>query len=298
MCLKNPDLVSGLQVFCRGISSNSDIEVTSHHLLLGYKPLIIGLVFSSANSNFDGIPKTLVLDFIYEQSGVATLNLRVKSIQNYGGNTLIITEGFKGHHNFLGHLTQYINRVYELFKGLKNGNVYLPGNLYEQVRIGYSIPRQIALITVSKNNAFNIFPTDLHGEVNHEFYVSSLRIGGMACHQVESAGCCSLSLVAFHWSKEVYSLGRNHMKELSPKLSVQLHKELTSVLKLPMPEAVVKNYELKVVSTMDIGMHRIFIYKIRTQKIFDERVAPLTHIHRYYAQWREDNNLPTEYILH
>ena len=97
---------------------------------------------------------------------------------------------------------------------------FLPDNLYKQVQIAYSIPRNISLITVGQNDRFNLFPTDLHGPVNEDHYIISLRHEGKACQQVmkPAASClhrCIAILIKLFMPGQKSYAGNKGQREFS-----------------------------------------------------------------------------------
>jgi hypothetical protein len=84
-------------------------------------------------------------------------------------------------------LNQYFGddkRHVEKFRRHQANSVNLPGNQKDQVKIAYSMPREISLVTLSNGKLMNWSP-DLHGTVSRNTYVCSLRLGGLANQQVE-----------------------------------------------------------------------------------------------------------------
>ena len=139
----------------------------------------------------------------------------------------------------------------------------------------------------------NMFPTDLHGQVNPSFYVGSLRHGGKANEQVEHVKKIVISQVDFTWYKRAYALGKNHMQDMMNEKSFPIANKRSGVLNIPLPESVASYHELTHLDSVDIGIHRIHRYQIlNSEKIND--AMTLAHIHRFYAQWRIDNGKSTK----
>lgn len=57
---------------------------------------------------------------------------------------------------------------------------------------------------VKDDELLNFFPTDLHGQIGDGSYVSSLRIGGMACNQVEAVQRIVISHIDVNAFRETY----------------------------------------------------------------------------------------------
>ena len=168
-------------------------DITSHHLFTGYSPLI----FTFASSDNFSFPKTENVKIVFSQrqfqpndliqvkDAIATLYLQKIHKQSFC-NEFYYYKGIKGQHHFISSFHQFILQLQNSFFNNKQGNVYLQGNLLKQVQIAYSLPRIISLITVKYSDLYNLFPTDLHGQINDGHYIISLRKDGKAAKQVET----------------------------------------------------------------------------------------------------------------
>ena len=144
----------------------------------------------------------------------------------------------------------------------KPGNIFLPGNLYKQVQVAYAVPRNISLVSVKQNNLFNLFPTDLHGQIDEGFYMFSLRRGGRAAQQVETLKKILVSEVHAEFYKTAYLLGKNHMQELKAKNQFLFGNEVSQALQLPLPQFATYYRELELLDSLVHEIHRIFLFKI------------------------------------
>lgn len=290
------------------VSRDADpLNVTATHLFVGYKPLIIAFVYEPGHqvdhtkvclcftpTSFESTKRWK--GFHIDTGSVANLLLTKKVTKQFGSSVVVFYEGKFGRHHFLGRCNQVLGEILLKFKKKAIGNVSLVGNLYDQVRIAYAIPRKIALITIADGELMNIFPTDLHGMINNNYYSSSLRISGEACKQVERIRRLVISDVDRDQYQLVYDLGKNHMQPMKPTSQFNLSNESSELFKFPLPAGTGSYKELEVLETFDCGIHRIFIYKIVHEKTLTP-LLPLFHIHNYYAQWRKNNNLSSEYLL-
>jgi hypothetical protein len=142
---------------------------------------------------------------------------------------------------------------------------------------------------VSDGRFMNMFPTDLHGSFHNDYYVTSLRIEGKACAQVGATGKIVLSEVPPVSNKKVYALGKNHMKELSSKETFDISSASSQTYKFPLPKDVMGYRELEIVTHLDVGIHRIFLFRAKNRVSLQEG-SSLSHIHSYYAQWKKNNS--------
>ncbi|MEP7255237.1 MAG: hypothetical protein ABI666_05640 [Ferruginibacter sp.] len=274
-------------------------DITNQHLFVGYCPL----VFAFSNADLPGSVqlifshKLLLPNETYsKKDAIASLDLKIIKEQA-GGWEVSYYEGTRGSHHFLSTFHQFINSLYNQWYNKKPGNVFLHDNLYKQVQIAYAVPRIISLITVGNNELFNLFPTDLHGQVDEAHYIISLRIGGKACEQVEKAGKVLLSRVHSDAYKMVYGLGKNHMQELKPKDNFPFSRSLSENFKWPLPEQVLSYQELVLQDSFTHGIHKIMLFKIVFHQQLQVQNATLAHIHNSYATWRYKNGLPGNYLL-
>ena len=275
------------------------LDVTTSHLFLGYKPLIIGLTFSVDDANFE-IVKTqrkITFRFLTQDMLLAKLSLKKIGEKRLNNEVVLFFWGKHGTHSFLNPIHQWINRQRERWRKQLPNNINLPGNLFEQVRIAYSIPRVISIVTVSDGSLINMFPTDLHGSVGKGFYASSLRKGGLANEQVEKYHRVVISEVDISFYKQAYSLGKNHMQELKEENRFPTHTEKSKAFNFPLPKDVIHYRELKRIDFLDHGIHRIHLYEVIHEHAVRSGKSTLAHIHQYYAQWRLDQGIQTQLFL-
>lgn len=312
-CLELENLEDRLKVFLTLKDHHSHIDVSLSHLFLGYKPLIIGIPFKVGNGDYstlggeDEICLNLVKanfgendswrGFTTDKQSVARLILRKTAKKILGDQAVIFYEGVFGEHVFLNAVHQFVNRHKEKLKQRPVSNVGLPGNLLDQVCIAYALPRVISVITISDGTLVNMFPTDLHGPVGTTFYISSLRIGGLASEQVERYKKVVVSDVNTAYYKQIYALGKNHMMPLRKADQFALIPERSDLFEIPLPEGVIRYRELRQIDSFDHGIHRIHLYEVVNHQIVYEDRFTLAHIHQYYAQWRVDHHLKTKLFL-
>ncbi len=275
-------------------------DITNHHLFVGYCPLVFVFTNIEFAEHIDLIFSQRLLqpnEQFAKKDAIAYLQLKKIKQQPVGKKMIAYYEGIYGTHHFQSFFQQLISSVNNRLYNKKAGNVFLPGNLYKQVQLAYAIPRMISLITVGDGSLVNLFPTDLHGQVDSDHYVISLRIGGKAAAQVEAAGKLLIAELYAAAYKEVYTLGKNHMQELKPATCFPFSGLLSTGFQLPLPKPGYAYRELLLLESFIHGIHRIFLFKI----VIRQQVVPsnggLAHIHNSYASWRYKNKLPGNYLL-
>jgi hypothetical protein len=306
-CLELEQMAEPLKVILSTKGNAFTKDVTDSHLFLGYKPLIIGFYWSEHDGRFlmdDDVCLSFVQrnfnsnsswnGFQTDSAAVAKLTLKKKIETEVNGRHVCLYEGCNGVHSFLSPLHQAANNVLEKFRNRPAGNISLNGNLFDQVRIAYSIPRKICIITVSDGSLINMFPTDLHGPIDKSFYAGSLRIGGRANEQVESLTKVVISDIDASAYKQTYTLGKNHMNDLQNKDGFTLHQKRSSTFNFPLPASALRYRELTRINSCDHGIHRIHFYQIVNDEVLSNSSSTLAHIQQYYAQWRIDRGLETK----
>jgi hypothetical protein len=274
-------------------------DVTSCHLFVGYSPLIIALpanekIDLNYKSNIEICYSTTEFNAgssVVRKDVVASLQLKKIREQKIEGSSFYYFESVHGQHKFLSPFQQFVSQINNQLYNKKPGNVFLAKNLYKQVQIAYAIPRVISLITVSSDNLYNLFPTDLHGQINEDYYIISLRHEGNACKQVEQAKKIVLSNVDASYYKEAYNLGKNHMQPLKGKSNFVFSEENSNTLKLPLPPKVIEYRELELEDSFIHGIHKLLLFKILNHQKTQNSSTTLAHVHNAYATWRYKQGL-------
>lgn len=273
---------------CFALVNGNKIPVTDELLFLGYRPLIMGWI----TEKFEN--KELVLLFERKDNGklIASLRLHIEQKFPLEEKTLFLFKGISSMQKFESGFHRFMFSWYERFRTKKPGNIDLDPELYNQVKIAYSIPREIKLVTLGKENAWNVFPTDLHGRAGNKAYIISLRNDKKACRQVMETGKLALWSVSADHAAEVYALGKNHSSDLSPAENHSFTGNKSDTFHFPEPTGAINCEELELQNTLgDIGIHRILLFKSISGNSPD---APqrLMHLHRSYLQWHIKNGFP------
>jgi flavin reductase (DIM6/NTAB) family NADH-FMN oxidoreductase RutF len=309
VCAGRDDLPDQLSVSVTIRGKKVFADVSARHLFLGYKPVVIAIVYDQTEEAFFCETEACIQftqgkfeinstwrGFVTTNRCVARLSLEVAESRVFDGRKVIFYRGTQGTHTFISSMHRLMNDWIEKYRRKSDGNVHLNTNLYEQVRIAYAVPRVIAAITVYDGDTMNLFPTDLHGPMGSLFYAGSLRIGGEACKQVEKYGRIVISEVDASRFRQVYALGKRHMKAMTGLTEFELDTQRSETFGFPLPLGVGVYWELEVNDHFDLGIHRIFMYKIiNTHRV--RSINTLTHVHHYYAQWRMDKKQRSNYLF-
>ena len=280
-------------------------DITHFHLFTGYSPLVFAISFPVEDST--DLPASLEIilsqrsfqrnEFFEKKDAVARLFLKLIKKQPATNITIFYYEGVKGEHRFASAFHQFVINLINRLYNKKEGNIFLADNLYCQVQIAYAVARIISLITVKIGDLYNIFPSDLHGAVNDQFYIVSLRHEGRACTQVETAGRIVISQMNCQAYKTVYSLGKNHMQELKSKDNFPLGNESSLLFQFPLPKSALQYRELELLESFIHGIHKLLLFKIVSQQSVQTDPATLAHVHNCYASWRYNHGIQSNFLL-
>ena len=276
ICAKAGDVEHPLDCFI--ITPDKKSKTGNDLLFLGYSPLVFGW-------HTDELPgKRIEIRLEQRSQLVAKLELEYQDEILLEGKKLFLFKGIASEQHFDSAFHQMMFRWYDRFRPKHNGNINLDPELYNQLKIAYSIPREIKLITLGDGNAWNIFPTDLHGSVGKDHYLISLRHDKRAGRQVQETAKLALWAVNGENAKEVYALGKNHSKEFSQNKD-HFTSHQSPLYHFPGPLGALSGCELQLDKVIgDYGIHRLLLFKITSgQKAEDPQ--QLVHVHRSYLQW-------------
>lgn len=275
-CAKAGDVENVLDCFV--VAGNKKIKTGNDLLFLGYSPLVFGWVTDDAPG------KNIEIHFQNNAQTIAKIGLELLNEFPAGEKKLFIFRGISSSQHFETAFHQLMFRWYDRFRKKHASNINLDPGLYNQLKIAYSIPREIKLITLGNENAWNVFPTDLHGPAGNDHYIISLRHDKKACRQAEETGKLALWTVNAENAKDVYALGKNHSKDLSAdRTHFTLHE--SHLYHFPEPKGALSGCELELEKVIgDYGIHRLLLFKITSgQK--NENPQRLVHVHRTFLQW-------------
>ena len=281
-------------------SNGEKIDITTKHLFNGYKPLIFSIDSNCFGNEIPGKIDSIHLTFkTDENKKLALLKLKLVEELKIGSSTILIFQGIMGLHNFKNPFNKLLSDARYRLTADKTHNVYLAGNLFDQIKVAYAIPRKIYLVSVGTGNLFNIFPTDLSGTIDGKIFILSLRTGGKASEQIDKFRRCAVFEIPAESYAEAYKAGKNHMKELTEleNLEIKFIEERSSKLNIPVPMNINKYIELERIQKYQLGIHTLHFLKIVNSVRLRESDSVLAHIHSDYASWRMRKGIQTKYYL-
>jgi hypothetical protein len=279
ICASAGEISGGLDcfVFVNGekIPANDDL------LFLGYRPLVMCWI----TEKFKGEKLTVLFQRKDNSEKIATLELKLEKEFLLGEKRILFFHGISSAQKFESGFHQFMFKGYDRFRSKGPANIDLNPQLYNQVKIAYSIPREIKLVSLCNEKGCNIFPTDLHGRAGKEHYLISLRNDKKASKQFEEIKKLALWTINAEYAAEAYAMGKNHSLDLRGKENFSLTGNQSPAFNFPGPVGALACEEFELEKTLcDIGIHRIFLLRSKSvASVPDQR--RLIHLHRSYVQW-------------
>jgi len=295
LCLGSDQINGEMQVELQ-MDNGLQIDVSNKHLFVGYKPLIIAILSDQLLNNSGQVKLLLFQTVGGKRNVIGEIILKIFHRMDFYGQVIFLLEGVSAKHELLSTWHQLMNKGLYNYRADKKDNLYFDWNVYQQVRLAYVVPRTISLISLAEKNLFNLFPTDLHGQINESSYMISLRSKGKAFEQadrIKNLTLCNISAAKYNM---VYSLGKRHMKDLSPFSELPFSDQVSDKYHFPLPLGTIEYRELELEKKIEHGVHQLLFFKCVNRKLLKNE-AHLKHIHAWYAVWRSRNRLKTDYLI-
>lgn len=272
---------------CVAVVDGKRLDFEIQPLFLGYKPLVMGICGNPQNLKDFIIHKEVAFEYLNKVSGekVAELCLRVDKIIPVESQLLILLTGISATHTFENAGERIAFRVNQMLSRKSSSNINLTRSEYDQLKVAYSIPREIRLLQVAIGDVANEFPIDLFGFADSSHFVLSLRKEKKSSLQASSAETVEVRPVSFTRAAVMYKMGRLHSAEMGPRA---VSPEPYGSTALHLSETI-----------GDYGIHRLFLFRagksIQSPYPAGEQ---LVHVHASYANWHKRQGFPLKEIPH
>jgi flavin reductase (DIM6/NTAB) family NADH-FMN oxidoreductase RutF len=126
----------------------------------------------------------------------------------------------------------------------------------------YICPRPVVLATVAEGSAGNVFPMNLMGPIDEDYFAFALNATRPATALVERAGRLALSSVPLERASMAMALGKNHRTAHSPWNELPFLMKKSTLLGVPAPSFAMRVREMQIESVRRIGSHKLFVARI------------------------------------
>jgi hypothetical protein len=294
LCLSFDKFIQPFSLFM--LSGEKAIDISDQHCMLGYKPVLIGLTMpSSIPFNSDALNCSIQLRNGNQVIGSAKFEIEYK--QTFTSSTYYVLKLKEGNHQLIASFYQNMNSLIENFRNKPKGNISIDKNSYRLLSMVYSVPRIIRLVTIGESELYNLFPTDLNGKIDDHHFSCSFRIDKLPSKEIVKLKRLVISDIHSGYYKEVYAMGKNHSRNLSLRENFPFSNFNSEKFDLPIPEYCIRYRELELMEFKDHSLHRIFFFKTFFEKELENSNDLLAHIHRFAAEWRLKNHIPSQYLV-
>lgn len=270
---------------CVAVVNGKRVDLERQPLFLGYKPLVMGICDAPELIQFIPESKQVTFEFLNIVSGekVASLELRVDKIVPIENQLLVLLVGISGSHTFETRLERLAFRINQRLTKKSPANIDLTRVEYEMLKVAYSVPREIRMVTVRNELGANTFPIDLFGIAGLHHLVLSLRHSKKSFEQIAEAKLIHIRTMSGKYAPFAHFMGRGH--------SMSWHKAV-----LPPDQIGTEEFGFAKV-IFDYGIHRILILH-RISRMIEDSSEKLVHVHRSYANWHKRQGFPLKEIPH
>lgn len=157
--------------------------------------------------------------------------------------------------------------------------------------IFYICPRQVVLVSCSFEGANNLFPMDLLGPVQGDYFLLALRSTSPAIRLMKGSRRLALSAMPVALTPVVYELGQHHQKDSIHWGDLPFASRPSPNWGLPIPEPALAVREVWVEQVHTVGSHTLFITRPEHQAQLGEGL-PLHHISGLYQAYRRRAGRP------
>ena len=147
------------------------------------------------------------------------------------------------------------------------------------MRVAYSTPRQVVLITARYGGVDNVWPMDFHFPLSFEpplYGIASTRLsyGG---ELVRRSGSFVVNFVPAAWEKSVFLCGNLSGRKVDKFAAAGLQKEEAESVDAPRLAQSLGALECRVRQTVEVGDHTLFVGEV-TRTIFRAEAPRLHHL--------------------
>jgi flavin reductase (DIM6/NTAB) family NADH-FMN oxidoreductase RutF len=126
----------------------------------------------------------------------------------------------------------------------------------------YICPRPVVLATLCEGYGGNMFPVNLMGSIDEDYFVFALNASRKATGLVERSRRIALSTVPLDQSPLALALGKNHRVDHISWDDLPFTMKKSTLLGIPVPPFAMRVREMQVESIWEIGSHKLFVARI------------------------------------
>jgi flavin reductase (DIM6/NTAB) family NADH-FMN oxidoreductase RutF len=179
----------------------------------------------------------------------------------------------------------YLLHRYSLWKKFDGAGIKMSFLERRAVMVMFIRPHPVVLVSLDGDTGGNIFPMNIMGDLQSNYFAFALKNSRIAARLVEHSRQVALSDVPLAQTSLAYRLGANHRKSSIDWDQLSFETKLSSQFKLRIPAFTQRVRELQIEAIRNLGSHTFFVARI----VHEERTADtvgLCIVHGFYQAWR------------
>jgi flavin reductase (DIM6/NTAB) family NADH-FMN oxidoreductase RutF len=158
----------------------------------------------------------------------------------------------------------------------------------EFMRVAYSVPRQVVLITARHAGAENVWPMDWHLPLSLDppLYGLAVNRSGYGAELVRASGAFVVNFVPATWGHAIDICGRASGRQVDKFAAAALVKEEAQLVDASRLAEALGFLECRVVRIVEVGDHTLFVGRV-VHEVSRASAPRLHHLHRDLADQAE-----------
>ena len=147
------------------------------------------------------------------------------------------------------------------------------------MRVAYTAPRQVVMITTRHEGVENVWPIDWHLPLSFqpELYSIALNRNGYGAELVRKSGVFVVNFVPATWEKIIFLCGSVSGRTVDKFAKAKLRREEAESVDAPRLADSLGSLECKVLQALEVGDHTLFVGEV-THKIRRTDAPRLHHV--------------------
>ena len=260
-------------------------DVTRNQVVLSLAPLCIGIGGLGARGTRG---RRAELGFRDRGTGVelGTLQLVEDGSIRAGDTTLSCHRVLDGRH----HCLPGPQRLWQSWLQMRHRDTSSPFQMspaaLQYLAVFYICPRPVVLVSVEDGEHSNLFPMDLIGPLDDEFFVLSLRSTSASVPAMANSRRAVLVDISIEDRSLAYALGRHHRGPAMDWNELPCAVERSAEFGLRVPACGLRVRECEIVTHEPRGSHVVFVCRVSSDR--SRSPAPrLCHTSGIHQAWRQ-----------
>jgi flavin reductase (DIM6/NTAB) family NADH-FMN oxidoreductase RutF len=179
----------------------------------------------------------------------------------------------------------YLLHRYSLWRKVDSAGVKMSFLERRAVMVMFIRPHPVVLVSLDGEAGGNIFPMNIMGDLQHNYFAFALKNSRLAARLVERSRRVALSDVPLAQTPLAYRLGANHGKLSIDWDQLPFETRLSAQFKFRVPSFTHRVREMQIETIRNLGSHTFFVARIVHNEQAAETVG-LCIVHGFYQAWR------------